>query len=143
MNKPLLIAALVFAVTLIAGCTLKSDAQYSADQSRRANERAAESMKLSTQQTARGTALTTATLTAAIAGKTLVNRYDKAPPGLQGHTSCSAISHRMASSFWLEAPTHYVRPPNIEDRWRVDGDQLCIKGRRIRIAGVLSHGACG
>ena len=43
MNKPLLIAALVFAVTMVAGCTLKSDAQYSADQSRRANERAAES----------------------------------------------------------------------------------------------------
>ena len=58
MNKPLLIVALVFAVILVAGCTLKSDAQYSADQSRRANERAAESMKLSTQQTARGTALT-------------------------------------------------------------------------------------
>ena len=54
MNKPLPIAALVFAAILIAGCTLKKAMpQYSADQSRRANERAAESMKL-TQQTARG-----------------------------------------------------------------------------------------
>ena len=128
MNKPLLIAALVFAATLIAGCTLKSDAQYSADQSRRANERAAESMKLSTQQTARGTALTTATLMAAISGKTLINRYDKAPPGLQGPYVVQRHFAPDGQFILVEAPTHYVRPPNIEDRWRVDGDQLCIKG---------------
>ena len=51
MNKLLRIVAVPVAPALLAGCTLKSDAQYSADQSRRANERAAESMKLATQQT--------------------------------------------------------------------------------------------
>ena len=128
MNKLLRIVAVPVALAMLAGCTLKSDAQYSADQSRRANERAAESMKLATQQTPRGAALTTATLTAAISGKTLVNRYEKAARGLQGPYVVQRHFVPDGQFILVEAPTHYVRPPNSEDRWRVDNDQLCIKG---------------
>lgn len=128
MNRTTLVVALLPVLVATGGCTLKSDAQYSADQSRRANERAAESMKLATGQTPRGATLTTATLTAAISGKTLVNRYEKAPPGLQGPYVVQRHFVPDGRFVHVEAPTHYARPPSDEDRWRVDNDQLCIKG---------------
>lgn len=109
-------------------CTLQSDAQYSFKQAQRERERAAEGNKLATRQTPRGAALTTATLTAAIVGKTLINRYGQPPWGkpepyvLQQHFAPGG------KYVVVDAPRAYGQSASDQDRWRVENDQLCIKG---------------
>lgn len=123
-----------FAVLLLpsllgaTGCTLQSDAQYSSSQAQRERERAAEGNKLATRQTPRGATLSTAMLTAAIVGKTLINRYGRPPWGkpepyvLQQHF---APGGRYVV---VDAPSTYGQSASTQDRWRVENDQLCIQG---------------
>lgn len=113
---------------VMAGCTLQSDAQYSASQAQRARERAADANKLATQQTPRGAALTTVTLTAAIAGKTLVNRYERPPWGKPEPYVLQRYFAPDGKYVVVDTPSTYAQSASDQDRWRVENDQLCIKG---------------
>lgn len=129
-SSPQLRLAILLLPLLLAatGCTLQSDAQYSSSQAQRVRERAAEGNKLATRQTPRGAALTTATLTAAIVGKTLVNRYERPPWGkpepyvLQQHFAAGG------KYVVVDNPSVYGQSASAQDRWRVENDQLCIQG---------------
>ena len=112
----------------IAGCTLQSDAQHSASQAQRARERAAEGNKLATQQTPRGATLTTATLTAAIVGKTLINRYERPPWGKAEPYVLQRYFAPGGMYVVMDTPSAYGQSAGDQDRWRVENDQLCIKG---------------
>lgn len=112
----------------IVGCTLQSDAQHSASQTQRARERAAEGNKLATQQTPRGAALTTATLTAAIAGKTLINRYERPPWGKIEPYVLQRYFAPGGKYVVVDTPSTYGQSVSDQGRWRVENDQLCIKG---------------
>lgn len=112
----------------LAACTLKSDAQYASDQSRQRNEQAVRGMQAATQQTTRGQDLSGSALTAALAGKTLVDRYQRSP---YGRAEPYVVQKHFASDgrfVVVDQPREYGALTNDQDRWRVDGPRLCIKG---------------
>lgn len=118
----------VIALTIVTGCAYKSDAQYSADQSRREGERGLQSMRTATQQTQRGTDLAGDTLRAALSGKTLVNRYELRPGGPRG--AYVIRRHFAADGRYVVVDEPNVAGARSDDthRWRVEGPQLCMKG---------------
>lgn len=118
----------VAASILLAACTLKSDAQYSAEQSRRNNERALQGLQAATQQTARGSDLAGEALRAAVAGKTLVNRYESGPGNTRGPYVIRRYFAADGRYRLVDDPAITGAPADDAHRWRVDGARLCIMG---------------
>ncbi|MCV2219566.1 hypothetical protein [Thauera sp. Sel9] len=129
-SSSLTLATLALLVIGLGGCTLKSDSEYSADQRRREREQALQGMRLSTQQTPRGTDLVGDALAAALAGKTLVNRYPQAPGNKHGPYVVRRYFAPDGHFVFSDEPQimHWPSSDDANHRWRVDGERLCIQG---------------
>lgn len=122
--------AIALLAATLAGCTLQSDAEYSASQSRRERDKALPAMQQVTRQTPRGTDLAGDALTVVLAGKTLVNRYERTPGGKPGPYIIRQHFAADGRFVFTDEPRVASRPGSHNDgyRWRVTGPRLCIQG---------------
>lgn len=105
-----------------------SDSGYSVAQRQRENESALRAMKEGTRETPRGTPLEGAELARAVAGKTLVYRYDVRPDGRTGRFVVQEYFAQDGRFSVVDEPSIYSKSGSEKFRWRLQEGGLCILG---------------
>jgi hypothetical protein len=121
LARALLVVLVCSQGMLLSGCL--SDSARSQHQHQRAVEESARGMRRSMQQTPRGVDLAGDALRAALAGKTMVGRYDGFPGGAPG--KYVTFRHYRADGVLVFVNNQFEREPTEGDVWKIDGAQLC------------------
>jgi len=117
--------ALTLCVLPLGACGPYGDGAYASRQNNKEVERSIAGMRAATDQTARGEDLADAALIAALAGRTMVQRYERFPNGRSGEF----VRYRhFAADGTLQVVDNWLYPSGGKQRgvwWKVEGNRVC------------------